>query len=222
MTHDGITNGVALLATVALWAAPGHADWRKTGTTTGDYRKDAQSDLRDLRKPRPNDPPPAVAGAGGRVTKVEGSTIYVDLYPGYAVKLEAPRAFKDVVIGNPDVIDILPGGDRDLIIQAKLAGGGTNIQLLDGEGIEIANVIVKALPSWQRFNDGKVQVYNKKDNLAGYTNYQCAPTCVRIEDKYEGSDRSKPPSTVISIGDYTSRQGNPNSDTPTGTRTLGQ
>ena len=77
VTHDGITNGisVALLAAVAMWAAPGHADWRKTGMTTGDYRKDAQSDVRDLSKPRPNDPPPTTAGAGGRVTKVQGSTI---------------------------------------------------------------------------------------------------------------------------------------------------
>jgi hypothetical protein len=33
--------------------------------TTGDYRKDAQSDVRDLSKPRPNDPPPTTAGAGG-------------------------------------------------------------------------------------------------------------------------------------------------------------
>jgi putative type II/III system pilus formation protein len=72
-----------------------------------------------------------------------------------------------VVIGNPDVIDILPGGDRDLIIQAKLAGGGTNIQLLDGEGIEIANVIVKALPSWQRFNDGKGSGLQQKRQSGG-------------------------------------------------------
>jgi hypothetical protein len=225
VTHDGITNGisVALLAAVAMWAAPGHADWRKTGMTTGDYRKDAQSDVRDLSKPRPNDPPPTTAGAGGRVTKVQGSTIYVDLYPGYVVKLEAPRAFKDVVIGDSDVIDTMPGGtDRDLIIQAKVGGGGTNIMLLDGEGLEIANVIVTAVPSWRRFNEGKVQIYNKHDNLPGYTNYQCAPTCVRIEDKYEGSDRPKPPSTVISIGDYTFRNGHTNSDTPTGTRTPGR
>ena len=55
MPRDGITNGmrVAVLATVAFWAAPGHADWRKTGMRVGDYRKDAQS---DLRANRPNDP----------------------------------------------------------------------------------------------------------------------------------------------------------------------
>jgi hypothetical protein len=73
MTHDGITNGirVALLATVALWATPGHADWRKTTLTTGNAFKDAQYDFKNLRTKRPNDPPPTQAGKLDGGIKIE-------------------------------------------------------------------------------------------------------------------------------------------------------
>ena len=99
---------VALLATVTLWAASGHADWRKTGMTTGDYRMDAQSDFKALHAKRPNDPPPTTAGklpGGVKVENGPGNLIFVDMYPGYVAKIQLPNSFKDVVIGNDDVVE---------------------------------------------------------------------------------------------------------------------
>jgi hypothetical protein len=102
MTHDGITNGirVALLATVALWATPGHADWRKTTLTTGNAFKDAQYDFKNLRTKRPNDPPPTQAGkldGGIKIEHEPGSIIYrIDMYPNYVARIQLEKWYKDV------------------------------------------------------------------------------------------------------------------------------
>ena len=88
-----------LLATVAGVLLTGnvvaHADWRKTPMTTGDYRKDAQSDFKDLRTKRPNEPPPTQAGkleGGIKVEHEPGSLIYrVDMYPNYTAKIQLEK-----------------------------------------------------------------------------------------------------------------------------------
>jgi hypothetical protein len=79
--------------------------------------------------------------------------------------------------------------------------------------------VLRNRPALNRINAECGMRGNAKDQTASAHD---APTCVRIKDKYEGSDRPKPPSTVISIGDYTFRNGHTNSDTPTGTRTPGR
>jgi hypothetical protein len=275
MTHDGITNGmrVALLATVALWAAPGHADWRKTGMTTGDHRKDALSDLKDLRTKRPNEPPPTQAGkleGGVKIEHEPGSIVYrVDMYPNYTARIQLEKWYKDVFVPKPEIADVLPlpnckrplisnkvppveettgqtakneEGCNALIIQANTpgnpngaqttdngngngaqqapftpSGGGTvagtggsavatgsmtNILALDSEGQVVAILMINTMPSWQRYDEGKVEIHNRSfpfpsksggggDNssggLAAFVNFQCAPTCRRVRDPAENA-----------------------------------
>ena len=81
------------------------------------------------------------------------------LSPGFTARWRAPRAFKQVIIGDPDIIDVVQGQtDRQLIITRKRptkpggptdaggttdAGGGTaNILLLDANGDQVANLLV--------------------------------------------------------------------------------
>lgn len=57
--------------------------------------------------------------------------------------------------------------------------------MFDELGKQIANIMVTTMPSWQRYEEGKVEIHNIRGNLAGYTNYQCAPTCRRVPDPAE-------------------------------------
>jgi hypothetical protein len=58
--------------------------------------------------------------------------------------------------------------------------------LVDRDGQEVGNVVVTVQPDRE---PNKVVIHNKKDNLAGYTNYICNPICVRVGDPMEGGDR---------------------------------
>jgi hypothetical protein len=251
----------ALLAAVVLPAAFAHADWRKSGMTTGDYRKDAQYDYKDLRTKRPNEPPPTQAGkleGGVKIEHEPGSIIYrIDMYPNYIARIQLEKWYKDVLVPKPDIANVLPTpfcgsmliGDKPsaddttgqtnkndgcnaLIIQANTpgnpngvettggangpnapfspSGGGTvagtggsavatgsmtNILALDSEGQVAAVLMINTMPSWQRYDEGKVEIHNKsfpalsqreggkgEGSLAPYENYQCAPTCRRVRD----------------------------------------
>jgi hypothetical protein len=247
-----------LLATVAGVLLTGnvvaHADWRKNAMTTGDYRKDAQYDFKDLRTKRPNEPPPTQAGkleAGIKIEHEPGSIVYrIDMYPNYVARIQLEKWYKDVLVPKPEIADVLPvpyckrpmmigdkppaddttgqavkneDGCNAIIIQANTpgnpngpsggaetsgngspftpSGGGTvagtggsavatgsmtSILALDSEGQVVAILMVNTMPSWQRPDEGKAEIHNRK-NLATFTNYQCAPTCRRVRDPAEGS-----------------------------------
>jgi Flp pilus assembly secretin CpaC len=71
------------------------------------------------------------------------------LSPGSTVKYQAPKPFKHVYIGNPDILDVVQGQtNRQLIITkkpvdpTKPGGGTTNVLLLDENGDRVANVLV--------------------------------------------------------------------------------
>src|SRR5262245_6171691 len=104
------------LATVAGVLLAGnvvtHADWRKTTMTTGDYRKDAQYDLKDLRTKRPNEPPQTQAGkleGGIKIEHEPGSIVYrIDMYPNYVARIQLEKWYTDIFVPKPEIADILP------------------------------------------------------------------------------------------------------------------
>jgi hypothetical protein len=153
--------------------------------------------------------PPVTTGAGGGGNE----TVRIDMYPGFALRYKASKPFASAVVGNPEVVDALPHTDEVLLIP-KAGGGETNILLLDNNGLQVANVWITVASATARAEDGKVRIHDKLDDVTAFTNYQCsAAGCMRSSDKMEGTDRAKPPSTVISIGDYTSRSTNTNTNT---------
>src|SRR5262249_13250288 len=81
---------------------------------------------------------------------------------------------------------------------AVATGSMTNILALDSVGQVVAILMINTMPSWQRPDEGKVEIHNRSypatgvnghssGSLATYVNYQCAPTCRRVRDPSEGS-----------------------------------
>jgi glucose/arabinose dehydrogenase len=121
------------------------------------------------------------------------ATHYISMPPGFSIRYESPRPFASVVSGNTKVAEAVPGQtDRVLVITSKAdVEGQTNFLLVDRSGQEVANVVVTvAYPEQALVRQGsKVEVHNKRSNLAGFTNYICNPICIRVADPMEGTDR---------------------------------
>jgi hypothetical protein len=96
---------------------------------------------------------------------------------------------------------------------AVATGSMTNIMALDAKGDVVANLMINTMPSWQRYDEGKVEVHNRsypakkeggggdndKGGLAAFVNYQCAPTCRRVPDPIENASQGvAPPGTAPS------------------------
>ena len=120
-------------------------------------------------------------------------THHITMPPGFSIRYESPRPFASVVSGNTKVAEAVPGQtDRVLVITSKAdVEGQTNFLLVDRSGQEVANVVVTvAYPEQALVRQGnKVEVHNKRSNLAGFTNYICNPICIRVADPMEGTDR---------------------------------
>jgi Flp pilus assembly secretin CpaC len=100
----------------------------------------------------------------------------IELRPGVAERWLAPRAFKAVVPGNPDIVDIVPGQtDREIIIIKKPDSGTTNIVLIDETGKQVANLLVAGLkPDYEAARSGNTgALLYRKDP-------ECAPDCLRV------------------------------------------
>jgi Pilus formation protein N terminal region len=115
-------------------------------------------------------------------------THYITMPPGFSIRYESPRPFASVVPGNTRVADAVPGAtDRVIVITSKTVEGQTNFLLVDGSGQEVGNVVVTVANP--EVEGHKVEIHNKIDNVAGYTNYLCNPICIRAKDEMEGGDR---------------------------------
>ena len=100
----------------------------------------------------------------------------IELRPGLVERWQAPRPFKSVILGDPDIVDAIQGQtNRELIIITKPDGGTTNIALIDENGAQVANVLVinpavQYLPA--RSAETGMQVYRNED--------KCWPDCARM------------------------------------------
>src|SRR5262249_23091834 len=154
--------------------------------------------------------PPVTTGQG---SSGGNETVRIDMYPGFAARYKASKPFASAVVGNDAVVDAVPSTEQVLLIQSKPEGGETNILLLDNNGVQVANLWITVASATTRVEDGKVRIHDKLDDVTAFTNYQCsAAGCMRAQDRMEGTDRAKPPSTMINIGDYTSRSTNTNTN----------
>jgi glucose/arabinose dehydrogenase len=141
---------------------------------------------------RPAAQQPAASQQPAAAQQVQ-ATHYISMPPGFSIRYESPRPFASVVSGNTKVAEAVPGQtDRVLVITSKAdVEGQTNFLLVDRSGQEVANVVVTvAYPEQALVRQGsKVEVHNKRSNLAGFTNYICNPICIRVADPMEGTDR---------------------------------
>ena len=72
----------------------------------------------------------APAAAQGPRTVTLGAEERVLLQPGFTMTLQTDRPFADIVVGNPNVADVLPLTERSLFVQGQ-GSGSTNIAFLD-------------------------------------------------------------------------------------------
>ena len=70
---------------------------------------------------------------------IYAATQAITLELGASSGLLLDRPFKTILIGDPDIVDVLERGDRSVIFQS-LNLGATNVIFLDGRSITIANV----------------------------------------------------------------------------------
>ena len=173
-------------------------DVAKASEDLEQLRNKAES-VRALRNAAATENAAATDGAAVKPAPVPIERInhLIKLEPGHSMMWTAPHAFKTVAPGDIEIADALNGEtDRDLIITAKQKDGFTNFVLVDGEGVIVANLEVQVgVPASVGTH---VHIHNKKDNVAGFTNYQCVDGhCFRRGDKMEGNDRVPPPSAVI-------------------------
>src|SRR6185312_14014725 len=88
----------------------------------------------------------------------------IQLRPGLAVSWRAPRPFKNVILGDPDIVDVVQGQtNQELVIIAK-HGGTTNIVLNDDNGEQVANVLINPPPEYQykrSAGTGTLRAYRK-------------------------------------------------------------
>jgi Flp pilus assembly secretin CpaC len=116
--------------------------------------------------------------------KAAGFTDKIELRPGFAERWQAPRPFKNVILGDPDIVGIVQGQtDQELII-IKTDGGTTNIALTDENGKQVANVLVTNEPEYQQARStetGSVQLYRNDG--------KCYPDCIRPTKHRERTKR---------------------------------
>ena len=100
----------------------------------------------------------------------------IELRPGHAEPWQAPRPFKNVVLGNPDIVEVVPGQtNQEIIIIMKPDGGTTNILLNDENGKQVANL---------RVTQPAIQYQPARSAKTGTLSYrkdpECYPDCVRV------------------------------------------
>jgi Flp pilus assembly secretin CpaC len=100
----------------------------------------------------------------------------IEIPPGFTGRWQAPRPFVNALVGDPNAVEAEPDNDQQLTIFAKPEGGTTNIVLRDGNGAQVANVLITN-PAIQyqparNANTGELQLYRNDD--------KCYPICVRL------------------------------------------
>ena len=104
----------------------------------------------------------------------------IELPPGFTQRWQAPRPFKSVILGNPDIVDVVQGQtNQELIISTKPDGGTTNIALIDENGDQVANVLVtQPAPQYtyvRSAETGTLRAYRNDD--------KCYPDCTKPNDR---------------------------------------
>ena len=105
----------------------------------------------------------------------------IELQPGDAEPWQAPRPFSEVHVGNPNIVDAIPGKtNQQLIITMKPEGGTTNILLTDKDGKLVANVRVTSPASEYSGPERRLAPIARTGAWQVYLNEdKCWPNCFK-------------------------------------------
>jgi Flp pilus assembly secretin CpaC len=137
----------------------------------------------------------------------------IDLKPGFAQILRLNRSVRSAIVGDPELVDVVPSGDRMMVVTAKKLGE-TNLILLNeaGQAVYEAEIVITTRQT------GRVQIHSRgasggttttgttlttggglnsvgtstsraggsSGSIHEYYSYQCSPTgCRRVADDFE-------------------------------------
>jgi hypothetical protein len=112
--------------------------------------------------------------------------VTIDTKSGTVRVLRVDRPFTSALVGNSDIIDARPLGDRALVLTAKDKAGRTNLILLDNmnQTTYSADVVVTQLePAYRRV----VKFHVREGELNDYIPYACSPEdCVGLNVEQPG------------------------------------
>lgn len=120
-------------------------------------------------------PPPGALISPPTRESPRAMTIYVNMEPGTTTRVNTSRAFKTLVVPNPEVANATAEQfltDRDMVIQSGpdvTTSITTNIMAYDEDGNLVANVIVKVSPRWP----ADVWIYRGSNHSGNWASYYC-------------------------------------------------
>jgi hypothetical protein len=108
----------------------------------------------------------------------------IDTKTGTVRVVRVDRPFTSSYVGNPDMLEVVPLSNRELLLRAKDRVGNTNLVLLNNanETTYSADIVVTAVPFYPR----PVQFHTLRE-LNDYFVYTCTPdNCVRLKQEFPG------------------------------------
>jgi Flp pilus assembly secretin CpaC len=102
----------------------------------------------------------------------------IDIEPGHTRVLTFARSFKEVALGDPEIVDVQVKGDRTLLINAKQKVGTTTLILFDDTPMFSAEISVKPDVPEPDAPIPTVRVYRGGSNssLQDHLTYECTST----------------------------------------------
>jgi len=125
------------------------------------------------------------AGRGGEEAAADGASGHAPLALtlDFAKIVSFPEPAKDIIIGNPAIVDGTLSDQRTMVLTAK-AIGTTNMIVLGAGGKEIANLVVSVSPNGNR----RVTVYSG-DREKAYSCFGPCETAVVPKDESRGAPK---------------------------------
>ena len=112
----------------------------------------------------------------------------VNLTIDFAKIITLDRPAETIVIGNPGIADATVEDDKTIVMTGKTAGS-TNLIVLDGEGKEIVNVVVRVSSDVRQLT---TVFYGSQRQT-----YSCAPTCEQVISVGDNPERFETAKTQI-------------------------
>ena len=110
----------------------------------------------------------AIACGGAAAGGVAAASDTVDVTIDFAKVLKFDRPVHTAFVGNPGIADVNPSGDQSLVLTGKTAGT-TNLIVLDDEGKEILNSIIRVSSDIRQLT---TVFYGSQRQT-----FSCAPVC---------------------------------------------
>lgn len=112
----------------------------------------------------------------------------VDLVIDFAKVLQLSEPVSTIIIGNPGIADATVQDDQTIVLTGK-AAGMTNLIAMNGDGEELANVVVRVASNVRRLT---TVFYGSKRQT-----FSCAPTCEHVISVGDDAEKFETAKTQI-------------------------